>query len=83
MRRNAERDSKSHWMTVYMKRLGEWQGRAVKLGEIRDKNVFLLPELGLEVRSRWGTEIERGAECTAVLKNADIPECECKFDFRK
>ena len=81
MRRNAERDSESHWMTVYLKRLGAWSGKAVKLGEIREKSVFLLPQLGLEVRTRWGIGIEPGRELTAVLKNTDIPDCECKFDF--
>lgn len=81
-RRNAERDSNAHWLTVYLKRLGEWQGRAVKLGEVREKSVFLLPELGMEVRTRWGIGIENGTALTAFLKNADIPDSECKFDFK-
>ncbi len=81
-RRCAERDAENFWKTVFMKRLGRWQGRAVKLGEIHDKSVFILPEPGLEVKTRWGVgTAAAGSEWIAELCEADIVEGECRFRF--
>jgi len=77
--RRSERLSNQHFKLVYLKRLGQWQGRGVVVERGGAKGKVLVPELALEPSVTLPRGTEPGAEVTLTLTGVDLPYLEARF----
>lgn len=68
--RQAERDARLHWISVFLKRNPGWKGDAVVL-DVYDRDVWVfIPEFGIE--SAVKTRLQLSPDETVVIKNTAV-----------
>ena len=77
--RRAERASNQHHKLVYLRRLGDWQGRGVVVERKGPKGRVLIPEVGMEAQVTLPANTEPGTEVTLHLTGVDLPTLEARF----
>lgn len=79
--RQAERDSRLHWISVHIARNPEWDGDAVVL-EYRGRDAWvIIPALGLETSIRCREELQPDQVLRVRAVRASIPFHDISFDI--
>lgn len=79
--RQAERDSRLHWITVYLTRHPDWKGEA-KVLDIRDRDAWIIiPSFGFETSLRTRQPLELDQTVTVSAVRASIAMHDITFDL--
>jgi exoribonuclease-2 len=79
--RQAERDSRHHWITVYLSENPGWEGDAIVLEAREREAIVLFPALGLETMLRTRTPCEPDKVIRVRLVRADIANLDLSFEL--
>ena len=74
--RQAEVLSERHWTLVYLLQHPRWKGKAVLVERRGTTEVWLIPDLALEVRAHLGGSFEVGEESLVEVRSIDLPNLE-------
>ncbi len=78
--RQAERDSRTHWTMVHLRRNPGWEGNAIVLDASENSQIFI-KELGFETSIKLPRGIAIDEEISIALRRVSIADLSAHFDF--
>lgn len=75
----SERISRSHWKAVFLLDNPDWQGEAVVVDEYNSQFTLLIPELGLEWRTKPAQPLQLNERVTLAFQSVDLPTLSFSF----
>jgi exoribonuclease-2 len=79
--RQAERDSRAHWILVYLSRHRDWRGQGLVLDASAENGQIFIPEFGYEVQMRLPRGTKPDEAVMLALRRVSIPELSAGFDI--
>jgi exoribonuclease-2 len=78
--RQAERDSRLHWIALYLHQNPDWSGNAVVLDSKETDAYVIIPELGLETIVKTRSKLDLDSVVKLKVSRVSIPFHDSYFE---
>lgn len=79
--KKAERNSRQHWILVYLLRHPDWQGEAVCVDKQAGRALYFITQFGMETVIGGDAPVELNEKVTLKVGRIDLPNLEVTFSF--